>query len=93
VHFDVKVSGQHLSLPINALLFRPEGTIAAVVGSDSRLVFKKLTVGRDLGNALEVLRGINAADRVVVNPPDALEPNELVNLAPQDAASSPKSGN
>jgi RND family efflux transporter MFP subunit len=93
VHFDVKVSGQHLSLPINALLFRPEGTIAAVVGPDGHLIFKKLTVGRDLGNAVEVLQGVDAADRVVVNPPDALEPNELVNLAPQDAAGSPRSGN
>jgi RND family efflux transporter MFP subunit len=84
VHFDVKISGQHLSLPINALLFRPEGTIAAVVGPDSRLVFKKLTVGRDLGNAVEVLQGINSNDKVVVNPPDALEPNELVNLSPEN---------
>ena len=30
VHFDAKLSGQRLSLPINALLFRPEGTMAAV---------------------------------------------------------------
>jgi membrane fusion protein, multidrug efflux system len=93
VHFDVKISGQHLSLPINALLFRPEGTIAAVVEPNSRLVFKKLTVGRDLGNALEVLQGIDASDKVVVNPPDALEPNELVKLAAQDGTGSPKAGN
>ena len=33
VHFDAKLSGQRLTLPINALLFRPEGTMAAVVGS------------------------------------------------------------
>ena len=86
VHFDVKFTGQRLSLPINALLFRPDGTMAAVVGSDGRINLRKLTIGRDFGNALEVLDGIAATDRIVVNPPDALEQGELVNLTPQDAS-------
>ncbi len=86
VHFDAKLSGRRLSLPINALLFRPGGTMAAVLGPDSRIDLKKLTIGRDFGNSLEVLDGIDASDRIVVNPPDALEQNELVNLAPQDAS-------
>jgi len=85
VHFDVKLSGQRLSLPINALLFRPDGTMAAVVGPDSRINLKKLTIGRDFGNSVEILDGIDAADRIVVNPPDALEQNEQVNLAAPDA--------
>lgn len=86
VHFDVKMVGTHLSLPINALLFRPEGTLAAVVGPDSKIQFRKLTIGRDLGNSLEVLDGIGAEDRIVVNPPDSMEQNQSVNLAPQDAS-------
>jgi RND family efflux transporter MFP subunit len=85
VHFDVKFTGQRLSLPINALLFRPDGTMAAVVGPDNRINLKKLTIGRDFGNALEVLDGIEAGDNIVVNPPDALEQGEPVKLAPQDA--------
>jgi RND family efflux transporter MFP subunit len=88
VHFDVKVTGQRLSLPINALLFRPDGTMAAVVGPDNRIDLKKLTIGRDFGNALEVLQGIDLKDRIVVNPPDALEQGEPVNLAPQDTPGS-----
>jgi RND family efflux transporter MFP subunit len=86
VHFDVKLTGTHLSLPINALLFRPEGTLAAVVGADSKVEFRKLTIGRDLGNALEVLQGIGPEDRIVVNPPDSLDQNQAVNLAPQDSS-------
>jgi RND family efflux transporter MFP subunit len=85
VHFDVKVTGQRLSLPVNALLFRPDGTMAAVVGPDNRINLKKLTIGRDFGNALEVADGIGAADRIVINPPDSLEQNEQVNISPQDA--------
>jgi RND family efflux transporter MFP subunit len=85
VHFDVKVTGQRLSLPVNALLFRPDGTMAAVVGADNRINLKKITVGRDFGNSLEIVDGIGAADRIVVNPPDSLEQNEQVNISPQDA--------
>ena len=83
VHFDVKVTGQRLSLPINALLFRPDGTMAAIVGSDNRINLKKVTIGRDFGNSLEVLQGIDPTDRIVINPPDALDQNERVNLAAQ----------
>jgi len=85
VQFAVKLSGQHLALPINALLFRPDGTEAAVVGSDSRINLKKLVIGRDFGNAVEVLQGIDPSDRIVVNPPDSLEQNELVNVSPEDS--------
>jgi hypothetical protein len=88
VHFDVKVTGQRLSLPVNALLFRPEGTMAAVVEPDNRINLKKITIGRDFGNSLEVLQGIDPADRIVINPPDALEQDERVNLAPQDVPGS-----
>jgi RND family efflux transporter MFP subunit len=89
VHFDVKLTGTHLSLPINALLFRPEGTLAAVLDPDSRIQLKKLTIGRDLGNSVEVLQGINLEDRIVVNPPDSLEEGQQVNLSPQDTPGAP----
>ena len=84
VHFDAQVSGQHLSLPINALLFRPEGTLAAVVGSGNVLSLHKLAIGRDLGNSVEVLEGITREDNVVVNPPDSLEDGEKVSISPQN---------
>jgi len=83
VQFDAKLSGQRLTLPINALLFRAEGTMAAVVGPDHKLNLKKLTIGRDLGTTVEVLEGISVEDSIVVNPPDALEPGEQVNVASQ----------
>ena len=89
VHFDAKLSGKRLTLPINALLFRPEGTMAAVVGPDRRLNLKKITIGRDFGNTVEVLQGIDPEDAVVVNPPDSLEQGEQVNVTPENAAGSP----
>jgi RND family efflux transporter MFP subunit len=78
VHFDSNTSGSRLALPINALLFRPEGTQVAVVGPDNKLTLKKLTIGRDLGNTVEVLQGLDPQDAVVINPPDSLENGEQV---------------
>jgi membrane fusion protein (multidrug efflux system) len=83
VNFNAKLSGQRLTLPINALLFRPEGTMAAVVGSDGRLNLKKLVIGRDFGASVEVLQGITLEDNIVINPPDALDQGEQVNVTAQ----------
>ncbi len=92
VHFDVKVVAQRISLPINAILFRPDGSMAAVVGEDNRINLKKITIGRDFGNALEILDGVTPTDRIVINPPDALEQGEEVNIAAQKAAPGAASG-
>ena len=81
MHFDVQLTGSRLSLPINALLFRPEGTMAAVVGPDNRLTLKKLSIGRDFGNSVEVFQGIDQRDSIVINPPDSLENGEQVTLS------------
>jgi multidrug efflux pump subunit AcrA (membrane-fusion protein) len=91
VHFDAKLSGQRLSLPINALLFRPEGTLAAVVSSDGHLNMKKIAIGRDLGTTVEVLQGIDLTDNIVVNPPDSLEQGEEVRIASQNTEGATKS--
>jgi RND family efflux transporter MFP subunit len=81
VHFDVESSGKRLSVPINALLFRPEGTLVAVVGPDSRLAMKKLSIGRDFGDSVEVLEGIDTRDAIVINPPDSLENGQQVTVS------------
>jgi RND family efflux transporter MFP subunit len=85
VHFDVQLTGNRLSVPINALLFRPEGTMVAVVGSDNRLILKKLTVGRDFGDSVEVLEGVGPQDPIVINPPDSLERGQQVMVSGSDS--------
>lgn len=88
VYFGVKVSAQRLSLPINALLFRPEGTLVAVVGADNKIQLKHVTIGRDLGSAVEAMAGVDANDQIVVNPPDSLEPGEVVRVSANPPANS-----
>jgi RND family efflux transporter MFP subunit len=81
VHFDARLTGEHLAVPNNALLFRPTGTVVAVVDSNSRVNLKKLTIGRDLGTSVEVVEGITANDAFVINPPDALDQGEEVKIS------------
>jgi RND family efflux transporter MFP subunit len=82
VHFDLTVSGNRLSLPVNALLFRPEGTLAAVVTADNHIELRHIIIGRDFGNSVEVLLGLDAKDMVVVNPSDSLESGAQVRVKP-----------
>jgi RND family efflux transporter MFP subunit len=61
-----------LSIPANALLFRIEGTMVGVVGEDNHVALRKVVMGRDFGMTVEILEGLTATDRVIVNPPDSL---------------------
>jgi len=79
VHFAVPVETVRITIPVNALLFRPEGTQVGVVGPDRKIHLRKITIGRDFGTKIEVLSGIDPADQIVVNPADSLEDGQSVN--------------
>jgi RND family efflux transporter MFP subunit len=80
VHFAVPVQITRLSIPVNALLFRPEGPRVAVVGSDHKVHLKAISIGRDYGTKVEILGGLDAKDQIVVNPADSLEDGQEVNI-------------
>jgi RND family efflux transporter MFP subunit len=89
VHFDTKLSGERLTVPNNALLFRPGGTMVAVVGSNNHVELRKLNIGRDLGTSVEVLGGISPNDALVINPADSLEQDDEVRITPTTPNSEP----
>jgi RND family efflux transporter MFP subunit len=67
-----------LRLPAEALIFRTEGTLAAVVGDDNKVHMHKLALGRDYGPEVEVTSGLQAGDMVVLNPTDAIREGAVV---------------
>lgn len=85
VHFGMQVSGEHLTLPVNALLFRSEGPRAAIVGPDSKVHLSPVIIGRDYGRDIEVLGGVEESDKIILNPPDSLEEGEQVQVATHSA--------
>ena len=79
VHFQIPNATRALILPVSALIFRSQGMQAGVV-ENGHAVLKDITIGRDFGNEVEVVAGLNAADSVIVNPPDSLVSGELVRI-------------
>ena len=80
VHLLVRATGEHLQVPVNALLFRSEGLRAVVVDANHKTHLQQLTIGRDYGTSLEVLQGLSASDWIVVNPADSLDEGVQVNV-------------
>jgi membrane fusion protein, multidrug efflux system len=80
VHFDLKVQAERLSVPVNALLFRAEGTRAAVVDPNGKVHLQPVNIGRDYGVTLEILAGLKPSDSVVLNPSDSLEEGQQVSV-------------
>jgi hypothetical protein len=81
-------AGGGLVVPTNVLLFRSEGTRVAVVDSASKVKLRAVSLGRNLGEAIEIVDGIGPRDRLVVNPSDSLADGDAVavNAAADDAA-------
>jgi RND family efflux transporter MFP subunit len=67
-------------IPVSAVLFRSDGTLVAVVGSQGRVSLRHITIGRDLGETLEVKTGLTSADDVIENPPDSVAEGDAVRV-------------
>jgi multidrug efflux pump subunit AcrA (membrane-fusion protein) len=81
VHFDLPQDPNVLRIPTTALVFRESGLQVAVVGRDNRAELKQITLGRNLGDDVQVFSGLSASDRVINDPPDSLVNGELVAIA------------
>jgi RND family efflux transporter MFP subunit len=71
-----------LTIPNNALIIRGQGIKVAVVDADKRIKMQAVTLGRNLGEQVEVLSGLESGVRLVLNPPDALSEGDTVNFNP-----------
>ena len=81
VNFDLPHPEIVMNVPASALIFNKSGLQVAIVGGDSRITLKQVTISRDLGNEVELGSGIAADDRVVVNPPDGIATGDQVRIA------------
>jgi RND family efflux transporter MFP subunit len=81
VHFAVGSNVNKVTVPVNAMLFRSEGPQVAVVGPDSKIQLRHISIGRDYGTTLEILGGVAPTEQIVINPADSLEEGQQVNVA------------
>jgi RND family efflux transporter MFP subunit len=81
VHFTLSAGANTLRVPVNTVLFRAHGLEVATLDNEHRVHLKSITQGRDFGTEIEVLTGVDAADTLVVNPPDSISEGAPVRIA------------
>jgi RND family efflux transporter MFP subunit len=81
VWFTDTVAAPTLTLPANTLLFRSEGMCIGVVNADGKVEVRTVKLGRDFGQTVEILEGVQTGDRVIMNPPDSLASGLAVRVA------------
>jgi len=72
-----------LLVPSEALMVRANGAQVAVVQPDHSVHLQKVEVGRDYGDHLEVVSGLQEGATVILNPGDAVQEGSKVDPAPK----------
>jgi RND family efflux transporter MFP subunit len=78
VHFKAPANSSTYILPASALIFRSQGTQVATVTGDNKAHLASVVIGQDDGATVQIVSGLNADDRVIQDPPDALIEGEAV---------------
>ena len=84
-----------LHIPASALIFNKDGLRVATVGPDDKVLFKTVTIARDLGKEIELASGLAADDRVITAPPDGIADGDqvrVVGVGNKPATASEKQG-
>jgi RND family efflux transporter MFP subunit len=79
-----------LVVPSDALIVRDNGAQVAVVRPGNTLHLVKIQAGRDYGDRVEVLGGLNEGDTVVTNPGDIAREGLKIDVAAAPAAAGKK---
>jgi len=80
VRLNLQRDGVPLHIPASALIFNQKGLRVATVGADDKVVFKTVTIARDLGREIELGSGLSPDDRVIVAPPDGIADGDQVRV-------------
>jgi RND family efflux transporter MFP subunit len=89
VHFEIPNDANLVKIPSTALVTGNQGPQVATLDSNNKVVLKKVQLGRDLGDSVEVIAGLSPSDRIINNPPETLAAGDMVRVAaatPQAAA-------
>jgi membrane fusion protein (multidrug efflux system) len=87
--------GVPLHIPASALIFDQKGLRVATVTADDRILFKPVTIARDMGRDIELAGGITVEDRVISTPPDGIvdgDPVRVVSTKGRPATVSARQG-
>ncbi len=77
----LRVRGQTSSylVPVSTLIFRSQGLQLAVV-KDGSVLLTPVTPGRDFGDQIEIVSGLNGNESVIISPPDSIVSGQRVQV-------------
>jgi RND family efflux transporter MFP subunit len=70
VHLHLAQPAKELVIPTGAVLFQAAGPQVVIVNTQNKLELRKVSIGNDLGNQIEITSGLSPSDRIVSSPPD-----------------------
>jgi RND family efflux transporter MFP subunit len=79
VHLKLPSKVKAVTVPVSAVLFRAQGLQVATV-KDGAVHLIPVSIGRDYGDEVELLSGIDPADLVVVTPSDSIYAGQKVQV-------------
>jgi multidrug efflux pump subunit AcrA (membrane-fusion protein) len=85
VNFTTPRAEPPMTIRVDALVVRGDGQFVVVIGPDNVAHFRKIELGRDYGDHLEVLTGLQKGEHVAISPGDAIRENAKVNPIPVTA--------
>jgi RND family efflux transporter MFP subunit len=80
VHLLIPEGSRSLILPVSVLMFRSEGLRVGVVRNGKQAELVPVVLGKDYGNQVEIVTGLNENDLVIANPPDSLASGATVQV-------------
>jgi RND family efflux transporter MFP subunit len=78
VSFPEATQPSALTVPANTIMFKSDGTKVGIVLADNRVELRKVKLGRDFGQTIQILEGLSGEDRVILNPPESIAAGTVV---------------
>jgi RND family efflux transporter MFP subunit len=72
VKFSLARTSSAVIAPASVMAFRADGPHIAIVSAEGRVHFANVVPGRDYGATMEIVSGVSAGERAVLNPTDDL---------------------
>lgn len=81
VKFNLALAERPVRIPATALIVGANGTQVAVVTADRKVHFQTVVIGRDYGDHLDILSGLEPGAVLIVNLADGVRDGEAVQVA------------
>jgi RND family efflux transporter MFP subunit len=92
VNFQIPGDPNVVRIPATALTPVNRGVQVAILGDGNKVVLKPIQLGRDFGDTVEVVAGLDPQDRVIDSPPETLQSGDVVQLAAPTPSTSTQAG-